>query len=93
MAPIKDFGLVKKCKNLQQFYFTEKIQTKNTKNLKKYVTENLFLLFVVIACEHIGTQSTQGTFSREHVSTQNTLASEHVYMQGTLASEHIRHTI
>ena len=46
----------------------------------KHVIENLSLLFVVIAREHVGTQ---GTLVREHVDTQDTLACEHVSTQGT----------
>ena len=67
------------------------------------------MLFVVIAREHVGMQSTQGTLSRElarrehvdtqdtltreYVSTKDTLAREHVSTQGTLGREHIRHAI
>ena len=84
---------------LIKFYFSGKRQRKRTKNLSKNVIENLFLLFEVIAPEHLGTQgtrarkhvSTQSTLSREHVSTQDLLALERVSTQGTLARERARH--
>ena len=52
----------------------------------RHVIENLSSLFVIIAREHLGTQSTQGTLAREdarherreHVDTQDTLTREHV---------------
>ena len=53
------------------------------------------MLFVVIAREHVGTQSTQGTLAHEHakharhVSTQDMLARKHVSMQKALAREHV----
>ena len=70
----------------------------------KHVIENLFLSFVIIAREQVGTQNTQGMLAREHVDTQDTLAREnastqgtlvreHVSTQGTLTLEHVRHAI
>ena len=52
----------------------------------RHVIENLSSLFAIIAREHVGTQSTQGTLAREdarherreHVDTQDTLTREHV---------------
>ena len=52
----------------------------------KHVIENLSSLFVIIAREHLGTQSAQDTLTREdarherreHVDTQDTLTREHV---------------
>ena len=65
-------------------------KTKNNHKMQgKHVIENLSLSFVVIAGEHVGTQSKQGTFAREHVDTQDTLALEHVNTQSTLACEHV----
>ena len=60
----------------------------------KHVIENLYLSFVVIAREHVGTQSTQGTLTREHarheqMSTQDTLVREHVSTQGMFARTHV----
>ena len=52
--------------------------------------KNLFLLFVFIALEHVGTQRTQGTLTHEHTkharheSTQDTLACEYLNTQGML---------
>ena len=57
--------------------------------------KNLFLLFVVIAPEHVGTQRTQGTLTHghakhaRHVSTQDTLARKHLSTQDTLAREYL----
>ena len=65
---------------MQQFYFTGKRKRAITKMQRKHVIENLSLLFVVIAREHVGTQ---GTLVREHIDTQDTLACEHVSTQGT----------
>ena len=48
----------------------------------------VFLLFKVIAREHLGTQ---GTLAREDVSTQDTLVCELVSTQDTLALKHARH--
>ena len=53
-----------------------------TKIYGKHVIENLSLLFLVTACEHVDTQD---TLARENVSTQGTLAREHVSTQNTLA--------
>ena len=60
------------------YYFTVLFHRKKkertiTKIQGKHI-ENLFLLFVVIAREHVDTKSTQGRLAREHVSTQDTLA-------------------
>ena len=60
----------------------------------KHVIENLYLSFVVIAREQVGTQSTQGTLTREHarhehMSTQDTLVREHVSTQGMFARTHV----
>ena len=63
----------------------------------KHVTEILFLLFIVIEREHVGTQttltreheSTQDKLEREHISTQGTLAHEHVSTEGTLSREYV----
>ena len=81
----------------------------NHKNIRKHFIKNFSLLFVVIACEQVGTQSAQGTLTREHsrreqvdtqetlvckhVSTRGTLAREHVSTQGTSACEYVRHAI
>ena len=73
-------------KNVQQFYYTGKIQRTITKMWGKHVIENLFLLFVVKSPEHVGTQS---TLARKHVSAQNALPRDHASMQGTLAREHV----
>ena len=59
----------------------------------KHVIENLFLSFVIIAREQVGTQNTQGMLARENASTQGTLVREHVSTQGTLTLEHVRHAI
>ena len=66
----------------------------------KHTAENMSLSVVVIAREHVGTQSTQDTLvpehtymedtlAREHISTQGTLAREHLSIKGTLAREHV----
>ena len=50
-----------------QLFFTGEKQRKSTKIQVKYVIENEFLLFQVIAREHVGTHS---TLAHEHVGTQ-----------------------
>ena len=62
------------------------------KKQKKHAIENLFLLFIVIAREHVGTQSMQGTLAGEHAKHARhvgTLSRKHVCAQGTLAREHV----
>ena len=53
-----------------QEYTTVSFHRKKTKNnhkkVRKHVIENLYLSFVVIAREHVGTQSTRVTLTREH---------------------------
>ena len=52
--------------------FHRKKTKKNQKNIRKTFIENLLLLFVVTAREHIGMQSTQGALAHEgarHVGT------------------------
>ena len=62
---------------------------------EKHVIENLFLLFVVISREQVGTQSTQDTLAREHakdarkVGTLTSKAHWHMSKQGTMAHEHV----
>ena len=73
------------------FISQEKRQRTTTKMYRKLIIENSFLLFVVISREYVGTETTQGTLTREHVSAQGTLALEHVSTQGTLAREHAKH--
>ena len=58
-------------------------------NVRKHVIENLSLSFVVIAREHVGTQSRQGTLVREHVDKQDKLVREYIRSQDTLALEHV----
>ena len=57
------------------FSYTVLFHRKKTKKVPKisvkHVTENLFLLFVVIAREHVGTQ---GNLTREHVRHVSTIA-------------------
>ena len=61
--------------------------------------ENLFLLFEVIAREHVDMQgelacknvSMQDTLAREHVGTQGMLAHEYVSTHDTLVRYHARH--
>ena len=64
---------------------TEK-DRKSTKNLIKTCQWNLFLLFEVIAREHLGTQ---GKWARKHVGTWARKARWHVHTQGTLVREHV----
>ena len=71
--------------------FISQEKDNNHKSVRK--TCHLSLSFVAIACEHVGTQSTQGALAHEHMGTQDTLAHEHVSMQGTLARENVRHAI
>ena len=62
------------------------------KKTKKHAIENLFLLFIVIAREHVGTQSMQGTLAGEHEKHARhvgTLSRKHVSAQRTLAREHV----
>ena len=53
--------------------------------------ENLFLLFVVKARDHVGTQARKAHKARKHASTQDTLVRERVSTQGRLAREHAKH--
>ena len=55
-------------------FHRKKTKKKHKKSVKP-VIENLFLLFEVIACEHVGTQS---PLAREHINTQSTLSRKHV---------------
>ena len=62
------------------------------KKPKKHTIENLFLLFIVIGREHVGTQSMQGTLAGEHAKHARhvgTLSRKHVSAQRTLAREHV----
>ena len=80
---------------IYSFFSQEKDTEKLPKIEVKHVIENLFLLFEVIAREHVGMQhtlvlvheSTQGTLAHEHVSSQDKLAGEHVSLQDTLPRE------
>ena len=71
--------------------YTILFHRKKTKKMyQKSVNENLFLLFEVIAREHV---CTQATLVREYVGTKDTMAREqarHVSTQGTLAREHVK---
>ena len=89
IAPVKGFRLVRKTQECTTVYFTRKRQRKSTKNLKKTCYWKLIFVIWVIAREHVGAQSTQGTLAREHVSTQGTLALGHIRTQDTLACEHV----
>ena len=71
------------------FISQEKERKSNHKKQRKDIIENLFLLFVAIAREHVDTKSTQGTLAHDHVSTQSTQEHEHVSTQGALAREHV----
>ena len=80
---------------IYSFFSQEKDKEKLPKIEVKHVIENLFLLFEVIAREHVGMQhtlvlvheSTQGTLAHEHVSSEDKLAGEHVSLQDTLPRE------
>ena len=72
------------------FHFTGKRQRTITKFYGKHVIKNLSLSFVVIALEHVGTQSVQGMLAREHTDMQDTLACKHMRTQGMLVCEHVR---
>ena len=71
--------------------YTILFHRKKTKKMyQKSVNENLFLLFEVIAREHV---CTQATLVREYAGTKDTMAREqarHVSTQGTLAREHVK---
>ena len=57
------------------------------------VIENLYLSFAVIAREHVATQSTQGTLTREHARHEHVITWTHKHVRhiGTWAREHARH--
>ena len=83
-----------------KFYFSGKRQRKKKyKNLSKNVIENLFLLFQVIAPEHLGTQGTRtrkhakhvGTWARKHAGHVGTWARKRAKHVDTWACKHARH--
>ena len=64
--------------------------------LGKHITENLFLLFVVIAHEYVDTWATKrashvGTWARKHARYVDTWARKHARHVGTWARKQARH--
>ena len=47
-------------------FISQEKNKEQSQKCKENIIENLFLLFVVIARQHVGTQSTQGTLALEH---------------------------
>ena len=82
----------------RQFTFYHSVPRKSWyscywKAIGKHVIEKLYLSLVVITREHVGTQSTQGTLTREHVKHEHVImwARRHARHIGTWAREHARH--
>ena len=85
-------SLMSQC--LNHLKITIKVQSSSQTKIKpfycrKFVIENLFLLFEVTAREHLGTRGTRDMLPREHLTTQGTLARQHVSTQDTLTRQHV----
>ena len=90
-APVKGFRLIREMQECTTVLFHRKKTKNNHKNVRKTCYWKPFLLFVVIASEHVGTQSTQGTLARQHGRHVGTWERKHERHVGAWAHKHARH--